>query len=96
MTRLGMSTVVFLKTFKTCVEEAWKETDRQYHIPKSRFQGGRNPEPGNEVSPSGLDERGGKYHFRRFRSCFASAWDAADKHYHIPKSRHGRATEKQV
>ncbi len=70
---------------------SWKEADSDYHIPKSRFRYERNPEPGNEVSPSGLDEKGGKHPFKRFGYCLTSAWEAADKHYHIPKSRHGKA-----
>ena len=90
MEKPGKSTVEFLKTIKTCVEKAWEDTDIQYHIPKSHFQDERNPEPENEVSSSVLDEKGGKHPFKKFGNCFTSAWEAADKHYHIPKSRHGK------
>ena len=84
-------TVVFLKTFRDCFKETWKETDRQYHIPKSRFKSSGKTETGREAVPPG-DVEGVKEHFfRRLRTCFSNAWEAADRHYHIPKSRHGKA-----
>ena len=86
---------MFFRTLRNCMSEAWQEADSEYHIPKSRFQRDRSQELGDGTSP---DERGNsmkKYYFRRFRNCFAFAWEASDRHYHIPKSRHGGVTEKQ-
>jgi len=87
---------VFFKTLGSCMSSAWKQADSEYHIPKSRFRYERNSVPGNGGFQSGLDERVNVQHFRRFQHCFIWAWEAADNYYHIPKSRHGRATEKQV
>ena len=87
VTRVG----VFFGTLRSCMSWAWKEADIDYHIPKSRFRYEGNPEPGNEVSPSGLDDHISRHHFRGFKSCIKYAWEASDRNYHIPKSRHGNA-----
>ncbi len=91
MQKLGTRTVVFLKTFKSCVEEGWKASDTQYHIPKSRFNEDKSDTNGYEASPDNIDMSPKNNYLRRFRNCFSEAWKAADTHYHIPKSRHGKA-----
>ena len=91
MKRPGARTVEFLKTFKICVEETWKESDRQYHIPKSRFHDAERDATGHEAFLDNRDTSQKNYYLRRFRNCFSEAWKAADTHYHIPKSRHGKA-----
>ena len=87
VTRVG----VFFKTLGYCMSSAWKQIDSEYHIPKSRFQESGSPESGVGASPGGRGQRFNRHPFRRFRYCLTSAWEAADKHYHIPKSRHRKA-----
>ena len=87
VTRTG----VFFRSLIDCMSSTWKETDRYYHIPKSRFQAEGVPEPGPRVSHAGLKRGLRSQHVRGFRNCIKSAWEASDSHYHIPKSRHGKA-----
>lgn len=72
---------LFLKTFKNCVGENWRGSQTEYPMPRDAWKGRSAPGP-REVS-------GGKHYLSRFGSCLSTAWAASDKHYHIPKSRHG-------
>ena len=87
VTRAG----IFFRTLGKCLSQTWQEADKHYHIPKSRFRDDRSSEQGHEFSPAGLDEGRKKHYLRNFRNCFTFAWGASDRHYHIPKSRHGKA-----
>jgi hypothetical protein len=88
--------VVFFRTLRNCISSSWKETDSQYHIPKSRFHGVEQHETGRTVNMDHTDSRLKSNYLRRFRYCLTSAWDAADSHYHIPKSRHAKDAPKQI
>jgi hypothetical protein len=78
---------VFVKTLRRCLSDAWSDCDCHYHIPKSRF---KDPVPGSQEQ---VNRAEGPRKVRRnaflgsFRDCVLSAWDAADREYHIPKSR---------
>ncbi len=90
MKKTGTSAGIFFRTFRSCMSTAWKVADSEYHIPKSRFQENQSRQSGVGTSPGGRGERLNRKFFRKFRHCITSAWEAADKHYHIPKSRHGK------
>lgn len=86
--------VAFFRGFIDCVERTWKEIDKQYNIPKSRFSDERNAGSASSLMAEG--PAGRRRFLRRFRDCVSYAWDASDRHYHIPKSRHGKTTQGQV
>jgi hypothetical protein len=85
VTRMG----IFFRSLRDCMSSTWKETEMQYHIPKSRFKVGDVPEPQRQTSPDSSAKGLRKHHVRGIRSCLKAAWEEADSHYHIPKSRHG-------
>ena len=82
-------TGIFFRSLWDCISSTWKETDMQYHIPKSRFQTGDVPRPDRYASPAGSSDGLRRHHMRGIRNCIKAAWEESDSYYHIPKSRHG-------
>lgn len=81
----------FLGSFRDCLLSAWKASDRDYHIPKSRFQ-----DPGfNQSAYRPPPEPGLLRHVTRFlgtlSECVRASWEASDTFYHLPRSRYQKA-----
>jgi hypothetical protein len=92
----------FLGSFRDCVAKTWREADRQYYIPKSRFQDPEYKQTAYSASQIQV-EHNGKAHsasqvqgvFGRIKiflvtlkSCISTAWKESDHYHHLPKSRY--------
>ena len=87
MKRIILSANAFFRALRGCLREAWQGTDCHYHIPKSRFK----DDPGEKVaagpSISWWNAAPKNYFLGSFRDCLLTAWETAEKEYHLPKSR---------
>lgn len=89
--RKAPPTNYFLGSFRDCLLTAWKVSDNEYHIPKSRFL---DPEYNRNAYRSSTDP-GLLSKMSTFlwtlKSCIAMSWEASDIFYHLPKSRYQEA-----
>ena len=87
MKKLFVSAGVFLRTFRSCIERAAKDTETHYYIPKSRFRGADSDRAGLPVVTGPGNSWPFQGFFHNLRSCISKAWEETDSQYHIPKSR---------
>jgi len=75
----------FLGSFRDCLLAAWKASDRDYYIPKSRFQDMDFNKTAYRSSPEpGVFRKVGRF-FLTVRHCISMAWEASDTFYHLPR-----------
>ncbi|MDF1525933.1 MAG: hypothetical protein RRA15_11625 [bacterium] len=87
MKRFVGSVGVFFSRLGGCFSKAWQDSDRHYHIPKSRFGGGNTGGEGGGCLPRQEKPVPRNAFLGSFRDCVGRAWEEADTWYHIPKSR---------
>jgi hypothetical protein len=77
----------FFRTLGGGFFKAWQDSDCYYHIPKSRFNDRVSEDKERDNIPRQQKSAPRNAFLGSFRDCVATAWDEADRQYHIPKTR---------
>jgi len=76
----------FLGSFRDCLLTAWRASDEDYYIPKTRFMDADFNESAYRAPPGpGILRQVGNF-FGTLKSCFTTAWEEAGHYHHLPKS----------
>lgn len=88
MKRMILNAGNFFRVLRKCLSEAWRDTDCNYHIPKSRYQ---DTEYNRSAYRSSAGPGFWSWSWRSLLTlihCISVSWEASDTFYHLPKSRY--------